>query len=71
MSALNRPQMTRGRRMRAARREGVASGVWSVLVAPAPARPAPPLVRRGLGSLTEDGRAISRDGERLFDGDRT
>ena len=51
---------------RVAGRRGVADGVASALKVFGHGRPAPPLVRRGVGSLRQDGYAIRRDGERLF-----
>lgn len=54
------------RRIQAAGRDGIAHGIASAFKVMGRDRPAPPLVRRGLGSLRQDGRAIRRDGERLF-----
>lgn len=53
-------------RIESARQAGVASGVASLFMLRGRERPAPPLVRRDVGSLREDGHAIKRDGERLF-----
>lgn len=63
MSALN---VSRRVRVEAARRAGFSSGVASAFRVLGRGRPAPPLVRRGLGSLREDAHALRRDGERLF-----
>jgi hypothetical protein len=54
-----------------ARRAGFRDGIASVFRLSGRGRPAPPLVRRGLGSLREDGQALQRDSERLFRGDTT
>jgi hypothetical protein len=63
MSTLN---VSRRARIRVARRAGFSSGVASVFRVLGRGRPAPPLVRRGLGSLRGDAYALRRDGERLF-----
>lgn len=49
----------------AARVAGFAAGVASVWRILGSQHPAPPMVRRDLGSLDEDAYAIRRDGERL------
>jgi hypothetical protein len=56
-------------RSAAARRAGLLDGVASVFRLSGRGRPAPVLARRRYGSLREDGRALQRDGERLFRGD--
>lgn len=60
------PVETAEEAIRAAQHEGLKSGIASVLYPLGRGRPAPPRVKRGLGSLREDERAISRDGKRLF-----
>lgn len=70
MSALDFMRTARAKQINSARREGLVRGVESVFRVIGRERPAPPTVRRGLGSLREDRRAIGRDGERLFGGNR-
>ena len=70
MSALNYIRAARAKRISAASRAGVADGIASAFRVAGRERPAPPTVQRELGSLREDGRAIERDGERLFGGNK-
>lgn len=49
-----------------ASRKGFVSGAASAFNIRGRGKPAPPSIRRSLGSLREDARAIQRDGERLF-----
>ena len=59
---------TRRDRPSQALRQGFADGVASVFSVRGKGHPAPPRVRRGLGSLAEDVRALQRDSERLIHG---
>jgi hypothetical protein len=54
------------RLIRAAGQRGVTDGIASAFKIFGRDRPAPPLVRRDIGSLRQDISAIRRDGERLF-----
>jgi hypothetical protein len=49
-------------------RRGFADGVASVFSLIGEGRPAPPYIRRSIGSLTQDTRALQRDSERLVHG---
>jgi hypothetical protein len=62
--------LSQARRSRLAResRSGFSQGIASVFSVLGTGRPAPPRVRRGLGSLVEDSNALQRDSERLVHG---
>jgi len=55
-------------RLSQASRQGFVDGVASVFSVRGKSHPAPPRVRRALGSLSEDVRALQRDSERLVNG---
>lgn len=58
-------------RLSEASHAGFFHGIASALAFFGANRPAPPTVRRGLGSLCDDARALQDDGRRLFNGARS
>jgi hypothetical protein len=67
LKILERELLTAPKKIQSATRAGFSDGVASAFRIFGTGRPAPPTVRREMGSLCGDARAIADDGRRLFD----